>query len=102
MIRHIRKQEWENIHEAKHGEKRAREEQQRGQRPAVAARMPEQRDDRGDEPERKEPLPPLRGVDRPMRIDENEIGRPEEFSDVEPNYATSEQAALHETEIELN
>ena len=101
MIRHVREEKREDVDEAEDGEKRAAKQQRRRQRAALPSLPPDQSAQQRKRAQQGKPLPPDGGVDRPVRIDENEIGRPYKFAEVEPKYAPGQQSSLHHAQVEI-
>ena len=92
MIRDKREQERKDVDESERREKRSHKEQQTGDRAAPAPKP--QPDQQRQRREREQPLPRLHGVHRPSRIDEDQVRRPDELAQVEPDDASREQTAL--------
>src|ERR1019366_3529327 len=91
-----------NVEEAEHREQGADKEQRSGERSTMVAGtcQPDERGEEREQSERKEPLPPDGGVDRPVRIHEDEVDGPDKFGRIEPGDAPGEQEAVEERQFE--
>src|SRR5690606_12696178 len=99
----VGKEERVDVEETEDGKERAREKKERGKdatAPGFGFRKIKRRREQPQGGQRKKPLRQLGRIDRPMRVNENEIGGPDEFPEVKPQHAPREQATFEEVERE--
>ena len=90
-----------DIEESKDGKKGAGKKESCGQRttrPAVPPNKAAQQPEGSDQPK---PLPEGGCVHGPAGIDEDQLGRPGQLAEVEPEHPARQQAPLHQAQVEI-
>src|SRR5687767_9178746 len=101
MVRNVRESERVYIQESEHRKQRAREERQARQRPATSPPQNPQALRERQYAKRKQILRPRARIDGPSRIDERQVRRPKQLSQIEPDHTPCQQTPFQQREREL-